>query len=87
MKYLVYLFYILLALVLVRQRFWGRRIGNGMLDLPFAISPVVVGNMFASGAEGPSKKAREWVIVVLHEQQVVAERRADSHHLPGAQAG
>ena len=34
-----------LAWVLVRQRFPGRRILNGMLDLPFAVSPVVAGYM------------------------------------------
>jgi sulfate/thiosulfate transport system permease protein len=34
-----------LAWVLVRQRFPGRRILNGLLDLPFAISPVVAGYM------------------------------------------
>jgi sulfate transport system permease protein len=34
-----------LAWVLVRQRFWGRRILNGLIDLPFAISPVVAGYM------------------------------------------
>lgn len=40
------LFGTLLAVVMVRQRFWGRKIVNGVLDLPFAISPVVVGYMF-----------------------------------------
>lgn len=34
-----------LAWVLVRQRFPGRHILNGLLDLPFAISPVVAGYM------------------------------------------
>lgn len=34
------------ALVLVRQKFWGRRIINGIIDLPFALSAVVVGYMF-----------------------------------------
>jgi sulfate transport system permease protein len=33
------------AWVLVRQNFRGRRLLNGILDLPFAISPVVVGYM------------------------------------------
>lgn len=32
-----------LAYVLVRQSFWGRRFVLGLLDLPFAISAVVVG--------------------------------------------
>jgi sulfate transport system permease protein len=34
-----------LALVLVRQRFWGRALLDGVVDLPFAISPVVAGLM------------------------------------------
>lgn len=35
----------LVAWVLVRQRFPGRRILNGLIDLPFAVSPVVAGYM------------------------------------------
>lgn len=35
----------MLAWVLVRQRFPGRRILNGLIDLPFAVSPVVAGYM------------------------------------------
>lgn len=31
------------ALVLVRQRFWGREWVNAMFDLPIAISPVMIG--------------------------------------------
>jgi sulfate transport system permease protein len=34
-----------LALVVVRQRFWGRTLLDGVVDLPFAISPVVAGLM------------------------------------------
>ena len=34
-----------MALVLVRQRFWGRRLTDGVLDLPFAVSPVIAGLM------------------------------------------
>lgn len=34
-----------LAWVLVRDRFPGRRILNGLIDLPFAVSPVVAGYM------------------------------------------
>lgn len=34
-----------LAWVLVRQRFAGRRILNALIDLPFAVSPVVAGYM------------------------------------------
>jgi sulfate transport system permease protein len=34
-----------MAIVLVRQRFWGRRLTDGILDLPFAVSPVIAGLM------------------------------------------
>jgi sulfate/thiosulfate transport system permease protein len=37
------LFGVLAALVLVRQRFRGRAILNTVIDIPFAISPVVIG--------------------------------------------
>ncbi len=36
-------FGVLTALVLVRQRFRGRALLNSVIDLPFAISPVVIG--------------------------------------------
>ncbi len=36
----------LVAYVMVRQRFRGRALLNAILDLPFAVSPVVVGYMF-----------------------------------------
>jgi sulfate transport system permease protein len=39
------LFGTILAWVLVRYRFRGRWLLNGMIDLPFAVSPVVVGYM------------------------------------------
>jgi sulfate/thiosulfate transport system permease protein len=38
-------FGVALALVLVRQRFWGRTLLDGVVDLPFAVSPVVAGLM------------------------------------------
>jgi sulfate transport system permease protein len=38
-------FGIAMALVLVRQRFWGRGLLDGFVDLPFAVSPVVAGLM------------------------------------------
>ncbi len=38
-------FGIAVALVLVRQRFWGRALVDGVVDLPFAVSPVVAGLM------------------------------------------
>jgi sulfate transport system permease protein len=36
-------FGVLCALAIVRQRFRGRALLNAMVDLPFAVSPVVVG--------------------------------------------
>lgn len=39
------IFGIAFALVLVRQRFWGRAVLDGVVDLPFAVSPVVAGLM------------------------------------------
>jgi sulfate transport system permease protein len=39
------IFGIITALVLVRDRFWGRRFMSGIVDLPLAVSPVIVGLM------------------------------------------
>lgn len=39
------LFGVAMALVLVRQRFWGRKIVDGLLDMPFAVSPIIAGLM------------------------------------------
>jgi sulfate/thiosulfate transport system permease protein len=39
------LFGIAVALVLVRQRFWGRALLDSVVDLPFAVSPIVAGLM------------------------------------------
>jgi sulfate transport system permease protein len=36
-------FGVIVAWVLVRQRFWGRALMNATVDLPFALSPVTVG--------------------------------------------
>jgi sulfate transport system permease protein len=33
------------AIVLVRQRFWGRSLADGLVDLPFAVSPIIAGLM------------------------------------------
>jgi sulfate/thiosulfate transport system permease protein len=33
------------AMVLVRQRFWGRALADGIVDLPFAVSPIIAGLM------------------------------------------
>ena len=47
-------FGVALALVLVRQKFWGRALLDGIVDLPFAVSPVVAGLMLVVlyGPEG-----------------------------------
>ena len=37
------IFGVLCALMLVRQNFWGKGIINSLIDLPFAVSPVVIG--------------------------------------------
>lgn len=37
------IFGVLCALMLVRQKFWGKGIINSLIDLPFAVSPVVIG--------------------------------------------
>lgn len=39
------LFGVCIAWVLVRDDFWGRRILNGLVDMPFAVSPVIAGFM------------------------------------------
>jgi sulfate/thiosulfate transport system permease protein len=39
------LFGLALAVVLARQRFWGKTLVDGLVDLPFAVSPVIAGLM------------------------------------------
>jgi sulfate transport system permease protein len=39
------LFGVCIAWVLVRDNFWGRRVLNGLVDMPFAVSPVIAGFM------------------------------------------
>ncbi len=39
------LFGVAFAMVLVRQRFWGRALADGLVDLPFAVSPIIAGLM------------------------------------------
>ena len=46
------LFGIAFAIVVTRHRFWGRQLADGMLDLAFAVSPVVTGLMLVV-AYGP----------------------------------
>src|ERR671914_1893122 len=37
---------VMVALVMVRQDFWGKRFVNAIINLPFVLSPVIVGFMF-----------------------------------------
>jgi sulfate/thiosulfate transport system permease protein len=37
---------VIVALVMVRQDFWGKRFVNAIINLPFVLSPVIVGFMF-----------------------------------------
>src|SRR5215210_4472129 len=39
------LFGLALAVVLARQRFWGKTLVDGLVDLPFAVSPIIAGLM------------------------------------------
>jgi sulfate/thiosulfate transport system permease protein len=48
------------ALVLVRHRFWGRWIADGLVDLPFAVSPVIAGLMLIV-LYGPEGLLGQWI--------------------------
>jgi len=39
------IFGLIMSIVLVRQRFWGKTLADGIVDLPFAISPIIAGLM------------------------------------------
>jgi sulfate transport system permease protein len=54
------IFGVALALVLVRQKFWGRALVDGMVDMPFAISPIVAGLMLVV-LYGPESTAGRWL--------------------------
>ncbi|APW61506.1 sulfate ABC transporter permease [Paludisphaera borealis] len=54
------IFGVALALVLVRQKFWGRALVDGMVDMPFAISPIVAGLMLVV-LYGPDSLAGRWL--------------------------
>ena len=53
-------FGIAFALVLVRQRFWGKALADGLVDLPFAVSPIVAGLMLVV-LYGPDGWLGRWV--------------------------
>jgi sulfate transport system permease protein len=49
-----------LAIVLVRQRFWGRTLADGLVDLPFAVSPIIAGLMLVV-LYGPQGWVGRWL--------------------------
>jgi sulfate transport system permease protein len=54
------IFGIAFALVLTRQRFWGRSLVDGIVDLPFATSPIVAGLMLIL-LYGPDGWLGRWI--------------------------
>jgi sulfate transport system permease protein len=67
----------LVAWVLVRHRFWGRRVLNGLIDLPFAVSAVVVGYMLLlifgrNGLLGPALAQVEFRVAFAVPGMVLA---------------
>jgi sulfate transport system permease protein len=53
-------FGLMLAIVLVRQEFWGRTMADGLVDLPFAVSPIVAGLMLVV-VYGPQGWIGRWL--------------------------
>lgn len=71
------LFGIVAALVLVRQRFWGRRVLDTLVDLPLTVSPVMVGLAFLlvfgrSGWLEAPLEAAGWKITFAFPALVIA---------------
>ena len=65
------------ALVLVRHRFWGRWLADGLVDLPFAVSPVIAGLMLIvlygpGGVLGPSIETLGFRVVYALPGMVIA---------------
>ena len=54
-------FGVIAAIVLVRQRFRGRALLNALIDLPFAVSPVVVGPVRCCSSTEPRRLVRRWL--------------------------
>ena len=54
------LFGLAFALVMVRQKFWGRALADGLVDLPFAVSPIVAGLMLVV-VYGPTGWVGRWI--------------------------
>ena len=54
------LFGLAFAIVLVRHRFWGRALADGVVDLPFAVSPIIAGLMLVL-VYGPKGWIGRWL--------------------------
>lgn len=53
-------FGIAFAIVIVRHRFWGRTLVDGVVDLPFAVSPIIAGLMLVL-VYGPNGLIGRWL--------------------------
>ncbi|HEY2154552.1 MAG TPA: sulfate ABC transporter permease subunit [Isosphaeraceae bacterium] len=53
-------FGIAFAIVIVRHRFWGRTLADGVVDLPFAVSPIIAGLMLVL-VYGPNGLIGRWL--------------------------
>jgi len=67
----------MVAWVMVRQQFRGKAIINGLIDMPFAVSPVVVGYMLLllfgrNGVLGPVLNARNIKVVFAVPGMILA---------------
>jgi sulfate transport system permease protein len=54
------LFGLAFAIVIVRQKFWGRTLADGLVDLPFAVSPIIAGLMLVI-VYGPNGWLGRWL--------------------------
>jgi sulfate transport system permease protein len=54
------IFGIAFAIVIVRHRFWGRTLADGVVDLPFAVSPIIAGLMLVL-VYGPNGVLGRWL--------------------------
>ncbi len=48
------------SFVLVRQKFWGKTLADGIVDLPFAVSPIIAGLMLVL-VYGPKGWIGKWI--------------------------
>src|SRR5579871_2773605 len=48
------------AVVLVRHKFWGKTLADGLVDLPFAVSPIIAGLMLVI-VYGPAGWLGRWL--------------------------